>query len=77
MTNRCRSTVSTQLETSKILMGIGNSADVSVFHDFREGPSGPSGILIPNFGGLYLNSNYARRFPQNRRIAKQGPMLTA
>jgi hypothetical protein len=69
MANRCRSTVSTQLETAKILIGIGNYAGVSVFHDF---PEGPPAVLSLDFGGLYLDSNYATGFPKNGKLRNSG-----
>jgi hypothetical protein len=66
--------VSTQHETAKLLMGIGNYAAVSLFRDFR---GWAAGNLKFRFREFLAQFKLRSRFPQNCETAKQWPILTA
>jgi hypothetical protein len=63
--------VSTQRETAKLLIGIGNYATVSLFRGFREWANGN---LNPRIRRFLAQFKLRRLFPQNREMAKQRPV---
>jgi hypothetical protein len=64
--------VSKRLETAKILIGIGNYAAVSLFHDFREWATGNLKLRLSRW--FLAPFKLRRPFPQNRETAKQRPI---
>jgi hypothetical protein len=74
MANRCRSTVSTQLETANVLVGIGNYAGVSVFRIF---PGRATRNLKTRFRWSLAQFKLHSLFPKNLETAKQRSVSAA